>query len=134
MKTYILHHTPKSAAQDTWAVSFSLPYIATGYVRAGDGVWYVRTWLTADQISKRLAILFDTADELRVVELDRKEAGLSNRMQWLQGRLEDDEPSDLFNAPRVMWEALHNAAQSFVLSRSVAAPAMATNLRNSRAA
>ena len=117
MKTYLLHHTPKSATQDTWAVSFSLPYIASEYVRAGDGVWYVKTWLSADQIGKRLAILFDTADELRVVELSRKEAALNNRMQWLQGRLEDEEPSDLLDAPRAMWEALHAAAQSFVFSR-----------------
>jgi DNA-binding transcriptional LysR family regulator len=117
MKTYLLHHTPKTATQDTWAVSFSLPYIASEYVRAGDGVWYVRTWLTADQISKRLAILFDDANELRVHELGRKEAALNNRMQWLQGRLEDEEPADLFNAPRMMWEALANAAQSLAFSR-----------------
>jgi DNA-binding transcriptional LysR family regulator len=132
MKTYLLHHTPKSASQDTWAVSFSLPYIATEYVRAGDGVWYVRTWLTADQISKRLAILFDTADELRVVELGRKEAALNNRMQWLQGRLEDEEPVEMLNAPRLMWEALANAAQSYAFSRS--APLMAASAGNSRAA
>ena len=117
MKTYLLHHTPKTATQDTWAVSFSLPYIASEYVRAGDGVWYVRTWLTADQISKRLAILFDDANELRVHELGRKEAALNTRMQWLQGRLEDEEPADLLNAPRMMWEALANAAQSLAFSR-----------------
>ncbi len=138
MKTFLLHHTPKTANQDTWAVSFSLPYIACEYVRAGDGVWYVKTWLTAEQIAKRLAILFGHANELRVHELGRKEASLNSRMQWLQGRLEDEEPTEFLNAPRVMWEALHSAAQSFVFSRPATTPvparAMASSSGNSRAA
>ncbi len=120
MKTFLLHHTPKSPAQDTWAVSFSLPYIASEYARAGDGVWYVRTWLTAEQIAKRLAILFDSSDELRVHELGRKEASLNSRMQWLQGRLEDEDVADVLNGPRVMWEALQTAVQSFVFNRAAA--------------
>jgi hypothetical protein len=132
MKTYLLHHTPKSANQDTWAVSFSLPYIASEYARAGDGVWYVKTWLSADQISKRLAILFDDRSELRVHELGRKESSLLARLPWMQGRLEDEDAVDVLNAPRLMWEALANAAQSFAFSRAV--PAMATSARNSRAA
>jgi hypothetical protein len=120
MKTFLLHHTPKTAHQDTWAVSFSLPYIASDYARAGDGVWYVKTWLTADQISKRLAILFDDSKELRIVELGRSDAARTTNLHWMQGRLEDEEPSDLLNAPRVMWEALAKAAQSFALTRSAA--------------
>ena len=136
MKTFRLHHTPKSAHQDTWAVSFSLPYIATEYARGGDGVWYVKTWLTAQQISKRLAILFDDQDELRVHELGREHASLKSALPWMPGRLEDEDPMDvgsgILNAPRVMWEALNAAAQSFVFSR----PELATaaTLRNSRAA
>ena len=120
MKTFLLHHTPKSPAQDTWAVSFSLPYIATEYARAGDGVWYVRTWLTADQIAKRLAILFDSKDELRVHEIGRKEASFNSRLQWLAGRLEDEDADDVLNGPRVMWEALQSAVQSFVFTRHAA--------------
>jgi hypothetical protein len=134
MKTFLLHHTPKSATQDTWAFSFSLPYIASEYAPAGDGVWYVKTWLTADQIAKRLAILFDDASELRVHELGRKEASFNSRLHWLQGRLEDEEPVELLNAPRVMWEALQAAAQSFVFSRLAHQPAMAASAGNSRAA
>ncbi len=134
MKTYLIHHTPKSPVQDTWAVSFSLPYIANDYVRTGDGIWYVKTWLTADQIKKRLAILFDSSDELRVHELGRKDATLNTRLQWLAGRLEDEEPSDVLNAPRFMWQALHNAAQSFAFARAAPAVAMAASSGNSRAA
>ncbi|MGQ0457962.1 MAG: hypothetical protein ACT4OU_12990 [Hyphomicrobium sp.] len=111
MKTYLLHHTPKSAGQDTWAVSFSVPYIAASYARAGDGVWYVKTWLTADQIQARLAILFDSRDELRVHELGRKEASLNARLPWLPGRLEDDELEETLCAPRLMWDVLQSAMQ-----------------------
>lgn len=118
MKTFLLHHTPKTAAQDTWAVSFSLPYIASEYARAGDGVWYVKTWLSADQIGKRLAILFDDQSELRIHELSRKEASFNARLQWMQGRLEDDQADEMLNAPRVLWEALNAAVQSFIFSRN----------------
>lgn len=118
MKTFLLHHTPKTAAQDTWAVSFSLPYIASEYARAGDGVWYVKTWLSADQIGKRLAILFDDQNELRIHELSRKEASFNARLQWMQGRLEDDQADEMLNAPRVLWEALNAAVQSFIFSRN----------------
>ena len=83
MKTYLIHHTPKTAAQDTWAVSFSLPYIADQYARAGDSVWYVKTWLTAEQIKKRLAILFDGRDELHVHELGREEASINGTSNGL---------------------------------------------------
>lgn len=113
MKTYLLHHTPKSVAQDAWALSFSLPFIAASYARAGDRIWYVTTWLTAEQIAARLAILFDTKEELRVHELSRKEAGLVGRLDWLHGRLEDDEADAPFNAPRLMWDALHSVVQTF---------------------
>ena len=118
MKHFLLHHTPKTAAQDTWAVSFSLPYIASEDARAGDGVWYVKTWLSADQISKRLAILFDDQNELRIHELSRKEASFNARLQWMQGRLEDDQADEMLNAPRVLWEALNAAVQSFIFSRN----------------
>lgn len=125
MKTFLLHHTPKTATQDTWAVAFSLPYIASEYARAGDGVWYVKTWLSADQISKRLAILFDDKSELRIHEVSRKEASFNARLQWLQGRLEDDQADEMLNAPRVLWEALNAAVQSFIFSRSAQAGVMA---------
>lgn len=110
MKTYLLHHTPKTANQDTWAFSFSLPYIALSYARGGDGVWYIKTWLTADQIHKRLAILLDSADELRVHELGREVVAL-NRLQWLSGRLEDDDndSTPLFDGPRAAWSAFQTA-------------------------
>lgn len=126
MKTFLLHHTPKTATQDTWTVSFSLPYIASEYARAGDGVWYVKTWLSADQISKRLAILFDDKSELRIHEVSRKEASFNARLQWLQGRLEDDQTDEMLNGPRVLWEALNAAVQSFIFSRDVPQSAMVT--------
>lgn len=134
MKTFLLHHTPKTATQDTWAVSFSLPYIASEYARAGDGVWYVKTWLSADQIAKRLAILFDDKSELRIHEVSRKESTFNTRLQWLHGRLEDDQADEMLNAPRVLWEALNTAVQSFIFSRQVPAGVMASTSRNSQAA
>jgi len=109
MKTYLVHHTPRAPGQDTWTVSFSLPYIATSYVRAGDGLWYVKTWLSADQITRRLAILFDDLDELHIHELGREEASLNGRLAWMPGRLEDEAPVDLVSAPRFMWDVLQSA-------------------------
>jgi len=93
MKTYLIHHTPKSANQDTWAVSFSLPYIAAEYAPVSAGVWFVKTWLGAEQIKRRLAILFDHPDELGVHELGRADAAVAARLQWMQGRLEDEGPA-----------------------------------------
>ena len=100
MKTYLIHHTPKSADQDTWTVSFSLPYIATEYAPVSTGVWYVKTWLGADQIKRRLAILFDHPDELGVHELGRADAAVAARLHWMQGRLEDEEPVASWHVPR----------------------------------
>ena len=136
MKAFLLHHTPKTAHQDTWAVSFSLPYIASQYARASDGVWYVKTWLTADQIAKRLAILFDDVNELRIHELGRGDASRNSQLHWMTGRLEDEEQGEFLNAPRVMWEALQNAAQAFVFSKTAPAALSATaaTTRNLRAA
>lgn len=109
MKTFLLHHAPKSAGQDTWTVTFSLPYIATEYAPAGNGVWYVRTWLGADQIKRRLAILFDHPDELGVHELGRADRAATDRLNWLQGRLEDDEPDGSWHMPRSVWNVLQSA-------------------------
>jgi hypothetical protein len=109
MKTFLLHHTPKSANQDTWTVSFSLPYIAAEYAPVGNGVWYVRTWLSAEQIKRRLAILFDHPDELGVHELGRADAALTARLNWLQGRLEDDDPVAAWPVPRGVWSAVQSA-------------------------
>ena len=134
MKTYLVHHTPKSAAQDTWAVSFSLPYIATSYARAGDGLWYIKTWLTADQITKRLAVLFDDSDELRIQELGRDVVMLNTRMSWLDGRLEIEDPTieSLLDGPRAAWAAFQ-AIVSDLAQPLTANPAAATP-RNLRAA
>jgi hypothetical protein len=112
MKTFLVHHTPKSPDQDTWAVSFSLPYIASEYAPVGNGVWYVRTWLSADQIKRRLAILFDHPDELAVHELGRADQRLSTRLQWLQGRLEDEEPAASWQLPRGVWTAFQSAVSA----------------------
>lgn len=134
MKTYLVHHTPKSAAQDTWAVSFSLPYIATSYARAGDGLWYVKTWLTAEQITKRLAVLFDDSDELRIQELGRDVVMLNTRMSWLDGRLEIEDPTieSLLDGPRAAWAAFQ-AIVSDLAQPLTANPTAATS-RNLRAA
>lgn len=134
MKTYLVHHTPKSAAQDTWAVSFSLPYIATSYARAGDGLWYIKTWLTADQITKRLAVLFDDSDELRIQELGRDVVMLNTRMSWLDGRLEIEDPTieSLLDGPRAAWAAFQ-AIVSDLAQPLTANPTAATS-RNLRAA
>ncbi len=134
MKTYLIHHTPRNAAQDTWAVSFSIPYIASQYVRTGDGLWYVKTWLTADQIKKRIAVLFDDRDELRIHELGRKEASLNSRLTWLDGRLEVEEPAELFSAPRMMWDALHAAMHAVVAPVQNPLRITVSNAGNSRAA
>lgn len=134
MKTYLIHHTPKFAGQDTWAVSFSLPYISSQYVRSGDGVWYVKSWLTAEQIKKRLAILFDDQSELRIHELSRKESSLTARMAWLQGRLEDEEQEEMFSAPRMMWAALHSAMHAIVAPQPSPLRVMESSAENSRAA
>jgi hypothetical protein len=109
MKTFLIHHTPRSADQDTWTVSFSLPYIASAYAPVGPGVWYVKTWLGADQIKRRLAILFDQPDELGVHELGRADAALANRLRWMQGRLEDEEPTGSWQMPRGIRTALQSA-------------------------
>lgn len=117
MKTFLLHHTPKTPHQDTWAVSFSLPYIASEYVRAGDGLWYVKSWLSAEQIGKRLAILFDDASELRVHELARADAAKVRDLNWLAGRLEEEDDTDfssgILNAPRFMRDVIANAFEAF---------------------
>ena len=113
MTTYLIHHIPKCATQDTWAVSFSLPYIALSYARAGNGLWYVKTWLTAGQIQKRLAILFDDNDELRIHALGRDEAQINGHLKWLDGRLEQDDDVELpqFAGPREAWAAFQSAAK-----------------------
>jgi hypothetical protein len=117
MKTFLLHHTPKSANQDTWTVTFSLPYIASEYAPAGNGVWYVRTWLGADQIKRRLAILFDTPDELIVHELGRADAAGTSRLTWLEGRLEDDDLDDTWHGPRGVWTAIQSAVVGTLAAR-----------------
>lgn len=127
MKTYLIHHIPRTPAQDTWAVSFSLPYIADSYARAGDGLWYVKTWLTAAQIKKRLAILFDDSDELRIHELGREEASINAPLHWLDGRLEHDEPitsTPMFTTPRAAWASFQVAVSHLAapLSSGVTAP------------
>ncbi|MFN0219806.1 MAG: hypothetical protein ACKVP4_13445 [Hyphomicrobium sp.] len=132
MKTYLLHHLPRSSGQDTWAVSFSLPYIASSYARAGDGVWFVKTWLTGDQIKARLAVLFDHQDELRVYEIGRKEAALNARLPWLPGRLDDDEVDAPIVAPRLMWDILQSAFTTFAGAKDE--PATAATPGNWRAA
>ncbi len=134
MKTYLVHHTPKSATQDTWAVSFSLPYIATSYARAGDGLWYVKTWLTAEQIKKRLAVLFDESDELHIQELGRDVVMLNSRMSWLDGRLEIEDPTleSLLDGPRAAWAAFQ-ALVADIAQPLTANPAAATS-RNLQAA
>ena len=109
MKTFLLHHTPKSADQDTWTVSFSLPYIASEYARVSPGVWYVRTWLSAEQIKRRLAILFDHPDELGVHELGRADRALAERLNWMQGRLEDDDSVTSWPATGRVWAAVQSA-------------------------
>lgn len=111
MKTYLIHHTPARAGQDTWAVWFSLPYIATEYARVSEGVWYVKTWLSGEQIKKRLAILFDTPDELSVHELGRADGDLARRLDWQHGRLEDEEMADAWPSTRGVWTALQSAVQ-----------------------
>lgn len=109
MKTFLLHHTPRSANQDTWTVTFSLPYIATEYAPAGNGVWYVKTWLSSEQIKRRLAILFDHPDELVVHELGRADATGTARLSWLEGRLEDDESDGTWHVPRGVWTVIQSA-------------------------
>lgn len=111
MKTYLIHHTPNRAGQDTWAVWFSLPYIASEYARVSEGVWYVTTWLSGEQIKKRLAVLFDGPEELSVHELGRADSDLARRLDWQQGRLEDEEPGEPWPTTRSVWTAFQSAVQ-----------------------
>jgi len=123
MKTYLIHHTPRDPSQDTWAVSFSLPYIASCYARSGDGLWYVKTWLSAEQIRRRLAILFDDPSELAIGELSREAAsGLGGKIAWLEGRLEYEEPMSFAmpEGPRAAWAAFQSAVAEIV--KPLAAP------------
>lgn len=134
MQTYLIHHTPTSPTQDNWAVAFSLPYIATSYARAGENIWYVQTWLSSEQIRRRLAILFDTPDELQIQSLSRGEAQLNQRLNWLTGRLDQDEPVEITDGPRVVWEAFQNAFSGITARSRPAQRAMAASAENSRAA
>jgi hypothetical protein len=134
MKTYLVHHTPKSADQDTWAVSFSLPYIAFEYAPVSTGVWYVRTWLGAEQIKRRLAILFDHPDELVVHELGRADAALATRLRWLQGRLEDEDPVASWPMPRGVWSTLNSAVGALTRSGSMREAVTASSQGSSRSA
>lgn len=108
MKIYLIQHIPQTPGQDTWAVSFSLPYIATAYATAGEGLWYIKTWLSAEQIRRRLAILFNEQDELRIQQAGRDFALInSEQINWLEGRLEFEEPIELppIAGPRTAWNA-----------------------------
>jgi hypothetical protein len=107
MKTYLVHHKPHHPQQDTWAVAFTLPYIAARYARAGEGLWYIDTWLTAEQIKRRLAVLFAERDELIIHDVGRDVATINGQINWLDGRLEDEEPMELppMSGPRTAWAA-----------------------------
>ncbi len=132
MKTFLLHHSPKSASQDTWTVTFSLPYIATEYAPAGNGVWYVRTWLGAEQITRRLAILFDHPDELGVHELSRADRAATGRLNWLQGRLEDDDEQDgSWHMPRSVLSTLNSALELLTGAAASAKVAVTASSRES---
>jgi len=80
-------------------------------IQPSPGVWYVKTWLGADQIKRRLAILFDHPDELGVHELGRADATVAARLHWMQGRLEDEEPVASWQMPRV-WAAFQSAVSA----------------------
>ncbi|MEQ1715415.1 MAG: hypothetical protein ABL907_05440, partial [Hyphomicrobium sp.] len=128
------HHSPRTPAQDTWAVSFSLPYIATAYAQSGEGVWYVKTWLSAEQIKRRLAILFHERDELLIQELGRECASINGAINWLDGRLEDEEPVSLpmANGPRAAWAAFQAIVED--LTRPLGEAITASRPGNLRAA
>lgn len=118
MKTYLIHHAPRSPLDDSWAVAFSLPYIATAYARGGEKLWYIQTWLSADQIKRRLAILFSGDDELLIQEVGRDHAAINGAanngsLTWLDGRLEDEEPVALppIMGPRAAWAAFQEIVE-----------------------
>jgi hypothetical protein len=72
----------------------------------------VRTWLSADQIKRRLAILFDQPDELAVHELGRADQRIAAHMKWMQGRLEDEGPLTSWQLPRGVWTAFQSAVSA----------------------
>ena len=135
MKTYLIHHIPHAAGQDTWAVSFSLPYIATAYAQAGEGLWYIKTWLSADQIRRRLAILFTEQDEVRIQEAGRDFALINaHQIHWLEGRLEHEESVELppILGPRAAWDAFQTLIGD--LAQPISAALTGSSSRNLRAA
>lgn len=138
MKTYLIHHKPHDPQQDTWAVSFTLPYIAARYARAGDGLWYIETWLTAEQIKRRLAVLFAEHDELIIHDVGRDVATINGKIHWLDGRLEDEEPIELAPVvgPRDAWAAFQALVEDLArpITSSLAGSFKASNSENLRAA
>lgn len=135
MKTYLVQLTPSDPAQDTWALSFSLPYIATQYARAGDGLWYVRTWLTSEQIRRRLAILVAEGDELAIRQAGRDFALIgAAQIDWLPGRLEDEEDVELapLPGPKAMWEAFQGLIED--IAQPIAGALKGSSSRSLKAA
>ena len=138
MKTYLILHKPQHPEQDTWAVSFTLPYIAARYARARDGLWYIETWLSADQIKRRLAVLFAEHDELIVHDVGRDVATINGHITWLEGRLEDAEPMELapISSPRTAWVTFQALVEDLArpLTNSLAGSFKASRSENLRAA
>lgn len=135
MKTYLIQHIPQMDGQDTWAISFSLPYIATAYARGGEGAWYIKTWLTAEQIRRRLAILLRQEDELRILEAGRDFALIhADHVDWMEGRLEHEETVELppIPGPRAAWQAFQTVVSE--LTRPFSASFTAPSAGNLRAA
>jgi hypothetical protein len=52
------------------------------------------------------------ADELAVHELGRADQQVATRLQWMQGRLEDEEPTASWQLPRGVWTAFQSAVSA----------------------
>ena len=95
-------------------------------------LWYVKTWLTAEQIKRRLAILFSERDEVVIQEAGRDTACLgqiNGGISWLPGRLEDEEPVDPAPpiGPRAAWAAFQSLVED--LARPLSAIAHGDQVR-----
>ena len=87
MKNYMISYSQDTPGQNEDMISFAVARTGTKYAQVDNNLWYVRTWLNAEQIKDRLAFWFEDSDQLRVYELGEDEASLNSTTYWTNGSL-----------------------------------------------